>query len=79
VIALRETEFRVLQLLANSPNRIFSRSEILDGINAGVCAVGERAVDVQIVFLRKTLGPAAGRIETVRGRGYRFRGPQAAN
>lgn len=74
-VALRGTEFRILQLLAREPNRIFSRTEILDGINVGDYAVGERAVDVQIVSLRKKLGPAASRIETVRGHGYRLRKP----
>ncbi len=74
-VVLRVTEFRVLQLLANAPNRIFTRAEILEGINVGDYAVSERAVDVQIVSLRKKLGSAASYIETVRGQGYRFRGP----
>ena len=73
-VVLRVTEFRVLQLLANAPNRTFTRAEILEGINVGDYAVSERAVDVQIVSLRKKLGSAASRIETVRGQGYRFRG-----
>ena len=51
-----------------------TRAEILEGINVGDYAVSERAVDVQIVSLRKKLGSAASRIETVRGQGYRFRG-----
>ena len=74
-VVLRVTEFRVLQLLANAPNRIFTRAEILEGINVGDYAVSERAVDVQIVSLRRKLGSAASRIETVRGQGYRFRDP----
>ncbi|HZE20674.1 MAG TPA: winged helix-turn-helix domain-containing protein, partial [Desulfobaccales bacterium] len=36
-------------------------------------AVTERAVDVQIVGLRKKLGPAGQDIETVRGVGYRLK------
>jgi two-component system, OmpR family, alkaline phosphatase synthesis response regulator PhoP len=72
-ISLRATEFRILQLLARTPNRAFTRAEILEGINDGDYAVSERAVDVQIVSLRKKLGPAASRIETVRQQGYRFR------
>jgi two-component system phosphate regulon response regulator PhoB len=35
--------------------------------------VTDRAVDVQIVGLRKKLGPCGERIETVRGIGYRYR------
>jgi len=74
-VSLRATEFRILQLLAGAPNRVFARTEILEGINVRDYAVGERAVDVQIVGLRKKLGPAAKLIETVYGQGYRLRGP----
>ncbi len=35
--------------------------------------VTERAVDVQVVGLRKKLGAAGKYIETVRGVGYRFK------
>ena len=73
-VVLRVTEFRVLQLLASAPNRVFTRAEILEGINVGDYAVSERAVDVQIVSLRKKLRSVASRIETVYGQGYRFRG-----
>ena len=73
-VVLRATEFRILQLLAAAPNRTFTRMEILEGINVGDYAVSERAVDVQVVSLRKKLGSAASRIETVRGLGYRFTG-----
>jgi two-component system, OmpR family, alkaline phosphatase synthesis response regulator PhoP len=78
-VALRATEFRILQLLAATPNRTFARMEILESINVGDYAVSERAVDVQVVSLRKKLGSAASRIETVRGLGYRFTGPLASS
>ena len=71
-LALLPTEFRILQLLASTPGRTFSRQEILDGINDQDYAVTERAVDVQITHLRKKLGPLAHWIETVRGQGYCF-------
>ena len=36
-------------------------------------AITDRAVDVQIVGLRKRLGEAGKYVETVRGVGYRFK------
>ena len=68
-LALLPTEFRILQLLATAPGRIFRRQEILDGINDQNYAVTERAVDVQITHLRKKLGSLASCIETIRGQG----------
>ena len=72
-IELSSTEFRVLQLLARKPGWVFSRQQILDALYGDMYAITERAVDVQIVGLRKKLGPAAPYIQTVRGVGYRFR------
>jgi len=73
VVDLTSTEFRVLQLLARRPGWVFTREQILDGIHSGPYAITDRAVDVQIVGLRKKLGPAGNYIETVRGVGYRFK------
>lgn len=67
------TEFRVLHLLASRPGWVFSRQQIVDGVRGEDYAVTERAVDVQIVGLRKKLGPSGALIETVRGVGYRFK------
>ena len=78
-LALLPTEFRILQLLASTPGRTFSRQEILDGINDQDYAVTERAVDVQITHLRKKLGPLAHWIETVRGQGYCFQDRSATS
>jgi two-component system, OmpR family, alkaline phosphatase synthesis response regulator PhoP len=75
-VDLLPTEYRVLQLLARSPGRTFSRTEILDGLHGQLYAITPRAVDGQIVGLRRKLGPAAGLIETVRGAGYRFKAAQ---
>jgi DNA-binding response OmpR family regulator len=71
-VELGATEFRILQLLASSPEEAFSRIKILDGIHGDLYAITPRAVDGQIVNLRKKLGEAAVCIETVRGVGYRF-------
>jgi len=72
-VDLTFTEFRVLQLLAGRPGWVFTRQQIVDGVRGEDYAVTERSVDVQIVGLRKKMGPAGARIETVRGVGYRFK------
>jgi two-component system alkaline phosphatase synthesis response regulator PhoP len=72
-IELTATEFRVLVLLAGSPGWVFTRKQILDGVHGENHAITERAVDVQIVGLRKKLGRVGRYIETVRGVGYRFK------
>ncbi|MFZ5828547.1 MAG: response regulator [Planctomycetota bacterium] len=70
---LTSTEFRVLRFLAAKPGWVFTRQQILDGVHGNNYAITDRAVDVQIVGLRKKLGPAGRYIETVRGVGYRFK------
>jgi two-component system phosphate regulon response regulator PhoB len=72
-VGLTYTEFRVLHLLARRPGRVFTRYQIIDSVRAGEYAVTDRSVDVQIVGLRKKLGPCGKYIETVRGVGYRFK------
>lgn len=72
-IQLTYTEFRILRLLAESPGRAFSRQQIVDQVRGESYSVTERIVDVQMVSLRKKLGPLGDWIETVRGVGYRFR------
>jgi len=67
------TEFRVLAFLAEKPGRVFTRQQILDGVHGDNYAITDRAIDVQIVGIRKKLGDAGHYIETVRGVGYRFR------
>ena len=52
---------------------LFTRSQIVDAIRGGDYPVTDRSVDVQIVGLRKKIGPYSKYIETVRGIGYRFR------
>jgi two-component system phosphate regulon response regulator PhoB len=73
-IDLTSTEFRVLTFLARKPGWVFTRQQILDGVHGDNYAITDRAVDVQIVGLRKKLGIAGEMIETVRGVGYRAKG-----
>ncbi|KPJ77763.1 MAG: ArsR family transcriptional regulator [Deltaproteobacteria bacterium SG8_13] len=72
-IELTYTEFQVLSLLARRPGWVFTRTQIVDAVRGDDYPVTDRSVDVQIVGLRKKLGPYGQYIETVRGVGYRFR------
>ena len=72
-LELTATEFAILHLLARRPGWVFTRSQIIEQIKGSDYPVTERSVDVHIVGLRKKLGVAGERIETVRGVGYRFK------
>jgi two-component system phosphate regulon response regulator PhoB len=71
-IVLTATEFRLLQFFATRPGRVFSRSELIDGVLGRDVSVEDRTIDVHITGLRKKLGECGEWIETVRGFGYRF-------
>jgi two-component system, OmpR family, alkaline phosphatase synthesis response regulator PhoP len=71
-VDLTATEFRLLHFLARRPGWVFTRAQIVRGVQGEDYAVSDRAVDVQIVGLRKKLGAAGLYIETVRGVGYRL-------
>lgn len=71
-IELTATEFGLLSFLARRPGWVFTRNQIIDGVKGAGHSVTDRSVDVQIVGLRKKLGPAGKYIETVHGVGYRF-------
>jgi len=73
-VQLTFAEFGILHYLARRPGWVFTRSQIVDEVRGDDYYVTDRSVDVQIVGLRRKLGPAGNHIETVRGVGYRFRG-----
>ncbi len=72
-ISLTPTEFRLLQYLANTPERAIARQELYEAAMLESDAY-ERAVDVYIMRLRKKLAEAGlcDSIKTVRGVGYRL-------
>jgi two-component system phosphate regulon response regulator PhoB len=72
-VQLTFTEFNILHILAKRPGLVFTRYQIVDAIRGSDYPVTDRAVDVQIVSLRKKLGRYGEYIETVRGVGYRFK------
>ncbi len=72
-VELTFSEFEILNFLVKRPGWVFTRTQIVDAIRGDNYAVTDRSVDVQIVGLRKKLGPCGKYIETVRGVGYRFK------
>ena len=73
VVDLTPSEFRILHYLARRPGWVYSRDQIIDAIRGQGYVVTDRAIDVQVVGLRKKLGDYGKLVETVRGIGYRFR------
>ena len=73
-VALGPTEYRLLAFLMTHPDRVYSRSQLLDRVWGGNVYVEERTVDVHIRRLRKSLEPSGFDrfVQTVRGAGYRF-------
>lgn len=78
ILELTYSEFEILSSLASYPKRVYTRSELIsmlrgdDGYD-----ITERAIDVQIVNLRRKLGEFGGDyIKTVRGVGYKLGGDE---
>ena len=78
-IRVGPTEFRLLEFFMESPGRVLSRSQLLDGVWGHDAYVDERTVDVHVGRLRKALvrGKEQDPIRTVRGAGYVFGERQA--
>ena len=81
LVALTRNELRLLEALARSPGRAFTRTELVERAFGWDYEGMERTVDVHVKNLRRKLGPrtAGGEpwIETVFGTGYRFAGEPA--
>jgi DNA-binding response OmpR family regulator len=80
VVNLSALEFDVLTALADTPGRVFSRRQLLEGVWGYDFYGDERVVDVHIRSLRARLGDDAASprlIATVRGVGYKFAGRPA--
>ncbi len=77
-VALGPTEFRLLRFLLARPERVHSRTQLLDQVWGDHVYIEERTVDVHIRRLRLALAPFGfdGLIETVRGAGYRLAAPR---
>jgi two-component system, OmpR family, phosphate regulon response regulator PhoB len=68
------TEFRLLHFFITHPERVYSRSQLIDQVWGDNVYVEERTVDVHIRRLRKSLEPSGHDklVQTVRSVGYRF-------
>src|SRR3954471_7252715 len=73
-VPLGPTEFRLLEFLMQSPGRVFTREQLLNGVWGRDIYIDERTVDVHVGRLRRALnrGRASDPIRTVRGAGYSF-------
>lgn len=76
-IELTPVEFKLLGVLIREPNRVFSRSQLIERVLGFDFDGFDRTIDVHILNLRRKLEPDAGRpkfIKTVYGAGYKFHG-----
>ncbi len=73
-VRLGPTEFRMLHFFMTHPERVHSRTQLLDRVWGDHVFIEERTVDVHVKRLREALAPVgcAVMVETVRGAGYRF-------
>jgi two-component system phosphate regulon response regulator PhoB len=73
-LALGPTEYRLLKFLMENPDRVYTRSQLLDYVWGQNVYVEERTVDVHVRRLRKALEESGTDryVQTVRGSGYRF-------
>ena len=67
---LTAQEFRLLELLVQSPGRVFTREQVLNRAWGQGAFVTDRTIDVHVKSLRKKFA-SYDFIETVRGVGYR--------
>ena len=77
-VQLGPTEFRLLRFFLARPERVHSRTQLLDQVWGDQVYIEERTIDVHIRRLRLALEPFGqdGLIETVRGSGYRLASPR---
>ncbi|SHH03251.1 response regulator [Massilia sp. CF038] len=69
-IEIGHAEFKLLKFFLAHPERVFSRSQLLDKVWGDHAVIEERTVDVHVLRLRKALKEAEGLIRTVRSVGY---------
>jgi two-component system phosphate regulon response regulator PhoB len=69
-IDIGHAEFKLLKFFLSHPDRVFSRSQLLDKVWGDHVAIEERTVDVHVLRLRKALKDAESLIKTVRSVGY---------
>jgi two-component system OmpR family response regulator len=81
VVSLSGTEFRLLRVFLEHPNRVLTRDQLIDFMLSRDAAPFDRAIDVQVSRLRHRLREDAKEpalIKTVRGQGYVLAAPVEA-
>jgi two-component system phosphate regulon response regulator PhoB len=73
-VEVSPTEFRLMHFFMTHPNKVYSRSQLLDQVWGRSVYIEERTIDVHIRRLRKILEEFGCEdiVQTVRGFGYRF-------
>ncbi len=74
-VSLTSMEFDLLKVFATHPNRVLSRSQLLDLTNGGELDPFDRSIDIRVARLRHKIEPDPDKpaiIKTVRGAGYLF-------
>lgn len=69
-IALPKKEFKLLRLLAGTPNKVFTREEIFTKVWGDDVIVGDRTIDVHVRKIREKIGEDF--IKTIKGIGYKL-------
>jgi two-component system phosphate regulon response regulator PhoB len=69
-IEIGHAEYKLLKFFMAHPERVFSRSQLLDKVWGDHAVIEERTVDVHVLRLRKALKEAESLIRTVRSVGY---------
>ncbi len=77
LLELTHSEFKLLVALLQNQGRVMTRDQLMENVQGGGVSVVDRAIDTHVFGLRKKLGACADVIETVRGVGYRVRGPES--
>jgi two-component system phosphate regulon response regulator PhoB len=69
-IDIGHAEFKLLKFFLAHPDRVFSRTQLLDKVWGDHVVIEERTVDVHVLRLRKALKESEHLIRTVRSVGY---------
>lgn len=75
-INLTSKEFELLLLLAENPDQVYNRDEIMNELNGIDAELFSRSIDILVSRLRQKLKPLDC-VQTIRGRGYRFIAPSS--
>lgn len=70
-LRLTSKEFELLLLLAENPDKVYNRDEIMNELSGIDAELFSRSIDILVSRLRQKLKPLDC-VQTLRGRGYRF-------